>query len=207
MGAALVVMALSAAVLLWMPRHRRAIAVADVGTAAPDFQLRDLSGRLVKLSDFRGQAVVLYFGSLQYMRSADLRSAGLRSADLGTAGYNGRVHQLARRYAADERVQFLALNVTRPGEARVESEAVRRDAERTGRPFPTLLDDRGAVAARYSATPAEIPMVVVIDARGRVSYRGPIDDDRDIAFATRSYCAEALRELLGAPGASLAKSN
>jgi peroxiredoxin Q/BCP len=33
----------------------------EPGTAAPDFELPDQDGRLVKLSDFRGQPVVVYF--------------------------------------------------------------------------------------------------------------------------------------------------
>lgn len=32
-----------------------------IGDAAPDFELIDTQGRLVKLSDFRGQRVVLVF--------------------------------------------------------------------------------------------------------------------------------------------------
>jgi hypothetical protein len=68
-----------------------------------------------------------------------------------------------------------------------------------------LLDDRGLVAARYSAN--ETPVIVLIDPRGRVSYRGPFDDHRDIAFATRHYCDEALREALEMPTVGFAKSN
>jgi peroxiredoxin len=191
-AAAFVVLGASVAALLLVPRHSRPIAAADLGTVAPDFQLRDLTGRAVSLSDFRGHAVVLYFGSTH---------------DAKTAGYNARVHNLARRYVADDRVKFLALEVTRPGEARVDATALRDDADLSRRPFPTLLDDRGAVAARYSAGAREIPMIVLIDRRGRVSYRGPFDDHPDFAFATQQFCADALREVLGPPGAILAKSN
>jgi peroxiredoxin Q/BCP len=35
--------------------------VVDVGDIAPDFELPDHDGRAVKLSDFRGQRVVVYF--------------------------------------------------------------------------------------------------------------------------------------------------
>jgi peroxiredoxin Q/BCP len=35
--------------------------VIDQGDLAPDFELPDQDGRAVKLSDFRGQAVVVYF--------------------------------------------------------------------------------------------------------------------------------------------------
>jgi peroxiredoxin Q/BCP len=33
----------------------------EQGQAAPDFELPDQDGRAVKLSDFRGQPVVIYF--------------------------------------------------------------------------------------------------------------------------------------------------
>jgi peroxiredoxin len=44
------------------PRHRGGLpATAVAGRVAPDFELKDLSGKTVKLSDFRGKAVVLNF--------------------------------------------------------------------------------------------------------------------------------------------------
>ena len=33
----------------------------EPGEPAPDFELRDTAGRLIRLSDFRGQPVVLVF--------------------------------------------------------------------------------------------------------------------------------------------------
>lgn len=44
------------------PRHRGGLPTTAVaGHVAPDFELKDLSGKMVKLSDFRGKAVVLNF--------------------------------------------------------------------------------------------------------------------------------------------------
>src|SRR5687768_4693163 len=89
--AAFVVLAASVAALLLVPRHSRPLAVADVGTVAPDFALRDLDGQGITLSALRGQAVVLYFGSA--------RTAA-------TSAYDDRINQLARRYSANARVMF-----------------------------------------------------------------------------------------------------
>jgi peroxiredoxin Q/BCP len=33
----------------------------DVGTVAPDFETQDHTGRLVRLADYRGRSVVLWF--------------------------------------------------------------------------------------------------------------------------------------------------
>lgn len=41
--------------------HRYASDVIEPGDRAPDFELPDQNGRTVKLSDFRGQPVVVYF--------------------------------------------------------------------------------------------------------------------------------------------------
>ncbi len=43
------------------PRHRGGLPVVAKGQLAPDFVLKDLSGKTVKLSDYRGKAVVLNF--------------------------------------------------------------------------------------------------------------------------------------------------
>src|SRR5207248_4071673 len=90
----------------------------------------------------------------------------------------------------DARVAFLAVDS-------VPADAVPAAFIPVERCFPTLADDRSAVAARYSAATGAFPMVVIIDPRGLVRYRGPFDDNPDLAFATRSFCADTVRDLLG----------
>lgn len=187
--AAFVVLLSSMAILWAVPRLSRPIAVADIGTQAPDFHLKDTDGRNVSLSTYRGEVVVLCFGSLH-------------SPD--TAKYDQRVDRLAREYAADSRVQFLALDVPVAGEGSADPVRVRVDARLVGRPFPTLLDDHAAVATRYSAK--ELPTFIVIDRNGTVAYRGGFDDNTDAAFATRHYLAEALHEVTGAPARAMAQA-
>jgi cytochrome oxidase Cu insertion factor (SCO1/SenC/PrrC family) len=191
--AAFLVLAGAMATLVLAPRYSKPVAAADVGTLAPDFQLTDLDGRIFTLSQHRGEAVVLFFGSVNSPRTAE---------------YNPRVERLARMYASDDRVKFVALDMTaREGNSTnsgvLERDLLRSDPQVTRRSFPTLLDDHGSTASRYSAK--ETPTFVVIDARGVVRYRGPFDNSVDLAFATQPFCAQALSEVLGgAPTATVA---
>jgi cytochrome oxidase Cu insertion factor (SCO1/SenC/PrrC family) len=195
LAAAFAVLALSASTLLLVPRYSRPIAAADVGTVAPDFRLNDTDGRPVALSSYRGQAVVLFFGSLHSPQTAD---------------YNDRIDELARRYAADSRVKFLAVDVptaddaaTAPEDAALDRLRVRVDANIVGRPFPTLVDDHASIATRYSAR--DMPLFVVIDPKGVVAYRGSFDNSQDVAFATKPFLSNALADVLGAPSSAVAQ--
>jgi peroxiredoxin len=176
LGSFLLVFA-SVATIVLVPRYSCPVSVADIGTTAPDFQLHDTRGRTINLTGCRGQAVVLFF---------------CKSFPTPQEDYGPRVAQLAQQYGGDGRVQFLAI----AGESDLVTAA--------DRPFPTLIDDHGAVAARYSAWPK--PFMIVIDPRGQVRYRGAFDDNRDSAFVTQNYCADALRDVLGAPEQSMASN-
>src|SRR4051812_6751946 len=144
------------AALVLVPRFSKPLGVADVGTVAPDFELTDLHGAIVSLSEFRGQAVVLFFSSIKSSSSLQ---------------YEDRVERLAHSYDTDSRVKFIAINV---GDGqRADPFLLRLDDRLASRSYPTLLDDKAFVASRYSA--AATPMMVVIDPHGVVRYRGPFD--------------------------------
>lgn len=161
--------------LILTPMHYKPVPRADVGTLAPDFTLADAQGRSVALASLRGQAVVLCFTSLHCPISS---------------AYAARINSLARSYANDSRVQFLALNVdsdTTPIQVRV-------DAKITGRPFPTLIDEHSRVAEAYSALPS--PTFIVVDPQGIVRYRGPFDDSVTESSVIQHFCADTLRDLV-----------
>jgi cytochrome oxidase Cu insertion factor (SCO1/SenC/PrrC family) len=178
--AAFVVLAAAVATLLIRPRVTKPVAVADVGTLAPDFQLEDVDGRTFTLSRHRGQALVMFFGSVNCPRTAD---------------YNARVERLARSYTRDPRVKFVAVDVTARGRQVIDRQALRLDPAVAARTFATLVDVNGVVAHRYSAL--QTPTFVVLDGHGVVRYRGPFDNSQDIAYATQRFCADALGEVLG----------
>jgi thioredoxin-dependent peroxiredoxin len=60
----------------------------EQGDRAPDFELPDQDGRAVKLSDFRGQPVVLYFYPKASTPGCTTQACGVRDhqADYGKAG-------------------------------------------------------------------------------------------------------------------------
>jgi cytochrome oxidase Cu insertion factor (SCO1/SenC/PrrC family) len=186
LAAAFVLATACASTLLIVPVMSKPVAVADLGTKAPDFQLNDLGGATFTLSDCRGQAVVLYFCSDESKLSK---------------AYDERVDRLAQDYAADGRVKFFAVNVG-DGHASFDPLMLRPNSHTVARSFPTLLDERALVAARYSVK--NTPMMVVIDARGDVHYRGAFDNSADLAFATRHLCEEAVRDVLESSTPALA---
>lgn len=59
---AIVVALMIAAPRFLKPRHRGGLpTIVAAGHTAPDFELKDINGKMVKLSDFHGKAVVLNF--------------------------------------------------------------------------------------------------------------------------------------------------
>jgi peroxiredoxin Q/BCP len=60
----------------------------DPGDAAPDFELPDQDGRAIKLSDFRGQPVVVYFYPKADTSGCTVQACGVRDhrADYDRAG-------------------------------------------------------------------------------------------------------------------------
>jgi hypothetical protein len=68
------------------------------------------------------------------------------------------------------RVKVVALDVTPRGETSIDRYMLSRDPVVSQRSFPTLCDEKGLVASRYSAS--ETPTFVLIDTHGVVRYRG-----------------------------------
>ena len=69
-----------------------------------------------------------------------------------------------------------------------------RRRELKGFNFPYVKDPDGSAARRYGVT--RTPEIVVVDADGKVRYRGRVMDARDPARAKRQDLQEALDDLL-----------
>jgi peroxiredoxin Q/BCP len=99
----------------------------EQGQPAPDFELPDQDGRVVKLSDFRGQSVVVYFYPKADTPGCTTQACGVRDhyADYRSAG-------------------AVVLGVSPDTVAKV-----KRFYDKQGLNFTLLADEGHAVAERY----------------------------------------------------------
>lgn len=136
---------------------------AEVGKPAPDFALKDLDGKEVRLSSFKGKTVVLewFNPGCPFVKAAHLK---------------GSLKDAAKRQTKNG-VVWLAINSGAPGKQGVGVEANRDGAKTFAMENPILLDEAGAVGKTYGAT--NTPHVMVVDGQGTLVYRGAVDNSPD----------------------------
>jgi peroxiredoxin len=139
------------------------LAPAEIGKPAPDFELRDLDGKPVRLGQSRGKVVVLEWFNPEcpFVRASHTK---------------GSLKGLAERYVA-KGVVWLAINSGAAGKQGHGVEANRAGKERYGLTHPILLDESGDVGRAYGAK--HTPHMYVIDEKGTLVYRGAIDNAPD----------------------------
>jgi peroxiredoxin len=136
---------------------------AALGAAAPDFELPDLDGKLVKLSSFRGKPVVLewFNPGCPFVKASHTKgSLVTAAAEHGKQG-----------------VVWLAINSGAPGKQGHGVETNRQAKQAFKLEHPVLLDEAGTVGRAYGA--AHTPHMYVIDKNGILVYRGAIDNSPD----------------------------
>ena len=102
-------------------------AVVEQGDAAPDFELPDQDGDLVKLSDLRGQSVVVYFYPKAATPGCTTQACGVR----------------------DHRVDYKKANAVVLGVSPDPVAKVKKFHDKEGLNFPLLADEGHAVAETY----------------------------------------------------------
>lgn len=102
----------------------------SIGESAPDFELLDDEGKKVKLSDFRGKKVILYFYPADFTSGCELQACKFRDS-----------------YPQIEDANAIVLGVSPDS---VDSH--RRFREAHGLPFHLLVDPDQAVASQWDAT-------------------------------------------------------
>ncbi|WP_404458097.1 TlpA family protein disulfide reductase [Oceanobacillus kapialis] len=119
----------------------------NVGDQAPDFNLQTLDGESVKLSDYKGERVIVNFWTTW------CPPCRTEMPDM-------------QRFFEDNDPIILAVNLT---DTEVSQQTVKEFVKEYGLTFPVLLDDQAKVSALYRIQP--IPTTYFIDANGKIRYK------------------------------------
>jgi peroxiredoxin len=135
----------------------------DPGTAAPDFTLKDLDGKPVHLSDYKGKIVVLEWFNPEcpFVKASHTK---------------GSLVGLASKYTS-QGVVWLAVNSSAAGKQGNGPDKNRAAQKTFGMNHPILLDENGDVGHLYGAT--NTPDMFVIGKDGKLVYAGAIDNSPD----------------------------
>ncbi|MFQ5878349.1 MAG: thioredoxin family protein [Acidobacteriota bacterium] len=150
-----------------------------IGAAGPDFHLRGTDGKTYSLDSvagLKGTAIIFTCNQCPYSR-----------------GYEDRLIDLANAFQP-EGIHFIAINPNDP--ARVPGDAFEQmvaRAEEKGFPYPYVVDETQEVAAAYGARVT--PHVFLLDADGRLAYRGRVDDSLEENDVTSRDFRAALEAL------------
>ena len=164
---------------------------ATVGQPAPAFELVDVKGKVVKLSDFKGKHVVLEWTN--------------PGCPFVQKHYNSGNMPATQKDAMGKGVVWLAINSTEKA-SRDYLEPARLVAwktERKSSPSAVLMDEEGTVGKAYGARTT--PHMYIVNPQGQLIYAGGIDsipsaNVADIAKATnyvKAGLSEALAEVAG----------
>jgi cytochrome oxidase Cu insertion factor (SCO1/SenC/PrrC family) len=171
-------------------------AAATPGQSAPNFQLRDVSGKTVGLADFKGKTVVLEWVN--------------PNCPFVKKHYVSKNMQGLQTRAASGGVVWLAINSTNPKHEDYLEPAKLSQVMREWGSGPTavLMDPEGQVGKLYGARTT--PHMYIIDPTGQLVYAGGIDDKRsanpeDVKVA-KNFVSLALDDLRSGRGVSITSS-
>lgn len=149
---------------------------AAIGKPAPDFMLKDVNGKDVKLVDSKGKITVLVWGNVDC--PAFKRVAEKKILD---STFNA---------VKDKNVVWYTIDSTHSATA----ENTKKYASANAVPGAYLLDPTGATGKAFGAKTT--PHAFVIDAKGNLAYMGALDDDAQGGKEkTRNYVTEAVEAL------------
>ena len=150
-------------------------AKAAIGAAVPDFTLPDADGKEHTLASLKGKAgTVIIFIATQCPVSN---------------GYNERMQKLAEDYRA-KGVNVIGINSNSTEPA----PEVKSHAAEKGLTFAILKDPGNQIADRFDAQVT--PEAYLIDAAGKLVYRGRIDNSRNGDAITNTELRDAIEATL-----------
>ena len=141
---------------------KTASTMLPLGTAAPDFSLPNVDGRVVSLKEFKGSKGLLVAFICNHCPFV--------------------VHLRAEfaKFARDYQAQGIAIVAINPNDAKAypadAPDKMKAEAESAGYAFPYLFDETQSVAKAYRA--ACTPDLFLFDGSQRLVYRGQFDDSR-----------------------------
>jgi peroxiredoxin len=163
---------------------------ATVGAAAPDFQLKDTTGKTVRLADFKGKHVVLEWTN--------------PGCPFVVKHYGSQNMQALQKEATAKNVVWLSVSSTAKSHSDyLDPAALTAKYKEWGSAQTALLmDDAGTTGKAYAARTT--PHMVVIAPDGKLVYAGGIDDKRsadpaDVKHAKNYVRAALVESMAGKP--------
>jgi peroxiredoxin len=145
-----------------------------IGSSMENFSMPDIGGKVQTLNDLKGtKGTVVIF---------------LSSQCPVVRGYNDRINQIAKEYAA-QGVKFIGIN----SNVSESPDAIKSHAE-LNYTFPMLMDKNSVFADKVGASVT--PEVYYIDTRNVLLYHGAIDNDKFGRSITEPYLKTAFDESL-----------
>jgi peroxiredoxin len=167
-------------------------ATAQIGEAAPKFELTDLNGKPFRLEDHRGKIVVIEWFN----------------PDCPLIVKHHVHHKTMAETSAkfkDEGVVWVAINSGAPGKQGAGKERNVKAQKEYEIAYPVLLDENGSVGRMYAAKVT--PHMFIINREGVLVYDGAIDNDRNPRrLGEVNYVDKALTELIRGESVSTAKT-
>ena len=164
--------------------------ILPLGSAAPDFSLPGVDGKIHKLSDYASSKVLVVVFTCDHCPNSQM--------------YEGRVTQLYNDYK-DKGVALVAISPNDPKAIRID-ELDSSDVSDTldemkirvaykHLQYPYLYDgETEAVSRAYG--PQASPHIFIFDQQRKLRYEGAIDDSYRIEFVKRHYALDAINALL-----------
>jgi peroxiredoxin len=161
------------------------LADAEIGQPAPAFTLKDTTGKMLSLKDFKGKVVVLEWLNFDCPFVKKHYGSGNMQKLQAAETANGAVWLSIASSAKGKEGYYDAKGLTE------------RNTKHQGKQTAILFDTDGKTGKAYGAKTT--PHLYVIDKDGKLAYRGAIDDkpstDQEDIATSKNYVTAALEDL------------
>lgn len=187
---------LAAMAVLLAPLGSKAMAAAEIGKPAPDFEAVDIKGQTFKLGDHKGKIVILEWTN--------------HECPFVKKHYGSGNMQKTQKTAMDGGAEWVTLVSSAPGrQGHTDTAQAAKLLEEAGAtPSAKIMDESGEIGKLYGARTT--PHIFIISAGGDLVYAGAIDDNSSPNPATiegaKNYVLAALEDIAAGNPVSAAQS-